>query len=71
MYVCICHAVTAADVRAAVEDGGARTAEAVAEATGASTGCGTCEDRLCALVGLLAADADRAADDLVASGSAA
>jgi bacterioferritin-associated ferredoxin len=65
VFVCICHAVTESDVRAAV-DAGDRTAEDVAERTSASTGCGTCTERLCAVV-----DALRPADQPVAAGSAA
>lgn len=49
MYVCICHAVTDHDVHAAVASGARSTAE-IGERTGAGTGCGTCADRLCAIV---------------------
>jgi bacterioferritin-associated ferredoxin len=51
VYACLCHAVTEDDVRAAVA-AGHRCVESVAAATGASTGCGGCTDRLCALVDL-------------------
>lgn len=49
MYVCICFAVRDADVAEAVQCG-AHCADSVAEATGASTGCGTCRETLCARV---------------------
>jgi bacterioferritin-associated ferredoxin len=45
MFTCICHAVTETEIIEAV-DNGADTVEAVAEATGASTGCGSCHDRV-------------------------
>ena len=51
MYVCLCHAVTDADVDAAVT-AGHHTPDAVAEQTGASTGCGTCHELLCSRVAL-------------------
>ncbi|MEI2726726.1 MAG: (2Fe-2S)-binding protein [Verrucomicrobiota bacterium] len=51
MYVCLCHAVTDADVDACVSDGH-DSVEAVAARTGASTGCGTCTELLCARVAL-------------------
>jgi bacterioferritin-associated ferredoxin len=41
VYVCYCHAVTAREVEAAVDDG-ATTVDAVGDETGAGTGCGTC-----------------------------
>lgn len=49
MYVCICHAVTERRVRAEVA-AGARTASEVGARTGAGTGCGSCRERLRALV---------------------
>jgi bacterioferritin-associated ferredoxin len=61
MFTCICHAVTEREIIEVV-DSGADTVDAVAYATGASTGCGTCHDRIeelieercgaCPLVGL-------------------
>ena len=45
MFTCICKAVTSDKVSAAI-DHGAATVEAVSEATGACTGCGTCRDRI-------------------------
>ncbi|MGY1747406.1 (2Fe-2S)-binding protein [Blastococcus sp. SYSU D00695] len=46
MFVCICHAVTETEL-AQVIDAGARTEEAVGDACGAGTGCGSCLDRIC------------------------
>jgi bacterioferritin-associated ferredoxin len=66
VYVCICHAVTDTDVRDAVARGD-RTADEVALTTGASTGCGTCRQRLCAVVDAVApADAPAAETAAVA-----
>ena len=45
MYACICHAVSETDVELAVL-GGADTIEAIGEATGAGTGCGSCHNEL-------------------------
>jgi bacterioferritin-associated ferredoxin len=45
LFACICRAVTSDEVTAAI-DGGAATVRAVAKATGASTRCGTCRDRI-------------------------
>ena len=45
MYICICAAITAADVLACCR-AGARTAEEVAERCGAGTGCGTCFEHI-------------------------
>jgi len=45
MYVCICARVRDCELRAAVR-AGAMTAEAVSDACGAGTGCGTCLDRI-------------------------
>lgn len=47
--VCFCGGVTVGDIKAAVE-AGATTLEAVQEATGASTHCGGCMDRVAELV---------------------
>ena len=49
MYACICHAVTSSEV-ADVVRGGASTEEAVGAACGAGTGCGSCLDRICAII---------------------
>jgi bacterioferritin-associated ferredoxin len=53
MYACICHAVTEAEVSEHIA-AGARTEEAVGDACGAGTGCGSCLDRICDM--LTAAD---------------
>jgi len=45
MYVCVCAAVTDAQVRACV-DAGACTVEEIGERCAAGTGCGSCLDRL-------------------------
>jgi bacterioferritin-associated ferredoxin len=49
MYACICHQVRERDVRAAIR-AGARTEESVGDACSAGTGCGSCLDRICALI---------------------
>lgn len=49
MYVCICHAVTDAEVASHVAAGAANE-EAVARACGAGTGCGSCVERICAMI---------------------
>ena len=41
MYVCICKAVTDADIREAV-DGGVRNLRQLSQRTGCSSGCGRC-----------------------------
>jgi NAD(P)H-nitrite reductase large subunit len=43
--ICFCGSVTAGDIKAAVEAGNT-TLEAVQEATGASTHCGGCADKV-------------------------
>lgn len=45
MYVCICAAVTEAQVRACI-DAGASTAQDIGDRCWAGTGCGSCLDRL-------------------------
>jgi bacterioferritin-associated ferredoxin len=50
VFACICRVVTTDEVSAAIDDGAA-TVEAVAHATGASTGCGTCRDRIGDMIG--------------------
>ncbi|NUR60547.1 MAG: hypothetical protein HOV87_18070 [Catenulispora sp.] len=49
MYACICHAVTTAEVDAAVALG-AETVKEVRQATGAGASCGTCVKRLSCLL---------------------
>lgn len=49
MYACICHAVTTAEVDAAVALG-ATTVKQVRQATGAGASCGTCVKRLSCLL---------------------
>lgn len=46
MYACICHAVTEAEVSEVIA-AGSSTEEAVGDACGAGTGCGSCLDRIC------------------------
>lgn len=50
MFACICRAVTCDEVTTAI-DGGAVTVTAVARATGACTGCGTCLERITGMIG--------------------
>jgi bacterioferritin-associated ferredoxin len=50
VYACICHAVTVAEVSTVIE-AGASTEEAVGDACGAGTGCGSCLDRICEMLG--------------------
>jgi bacterioferritin-associated ferredoxin len=50
VFTCICRAVTDDRVNAAI-DKGATTIEAVADATGAGTGCGSCQARIGDLIG--------------------
>jgi len=45
MYVCICARVRECELRAAIR-AGADTEQAVGDACGAGTGCGTCLDRV-------------------------
>ena len=49
MYVCICMAVTRDEFARAVADG-ARCVDSVGERCGAGTGCGSCHERLAALL---------------------
>ena len=49
MYACICHAVTTAEVDAAVALG-ATSVKQVRQATGAGAACGTCVKRLSCLL---------------------
>ena len=50
MFACICRAVTSDEVNAAIDEG-AGTLQAVAKATRACTSCGTCRDRIKAMLG--------------------
>jgi bacterioferritin-associated ferredoxin len=45
MYVCICAAVTEAELRNCIR-AGAATVDEVGDACGAGTGCGTCHERI-------------------------
>jgi bacterioferritin-associated ferredoxin len=68
VYACICHAVTVADVAAHVRDG-ADTVEAVGRACGAGTGCGSCRERIGAIImGARADDATAAIESLRRAG---
>ena len=49
MYACICLAVTTQEV-ADVVRAGAATEDAIAQACGAGTGCGSCLERICAII---------------------
>jgi bacterioferritin-associated ferredoxin len=49
MIVCHCHGVTDREIRASVQNG-ARTCADVADACGASTGCGGCESLVAEIV---------------------
>jgi bacterioferritin-associated ferredoxin len=50
VYVCVCHAVTDTEVAEHVA-AGAHTEEAVGKACRAGTSCGSCLDRICAIIG--------------------
>lgn len=50
MYVCLCHAVTERDIRAALAEG-VRTLEELAALTGCGTGCGCCRELARSLIG--------------------
>ncbi|GAA2045774.1 hypothetical protein GCM10009839_57420 [Catenulispora yoronensis] len=62
MYACICHAVTTAEIDAAVALG-AKSVKQVRKATGAGSACGTCVKRLSCLLA-----AARVADSAPAEG---
>ena len=49
MYACICLAVTTQEVVDVVR-AGAGTEQAVGDACGAGTGCGSCLDRICGII---------------------
>jgi bacterioferritin-associated ferredoxin len=55
MYVCVCHAVTEDDVRDHAASG-ACSAKAVRLACGMRPGCGSCVQRICALLDECAAE---------------
>ncbi|HEY2765553.1 MAG TPA: (2Fe-2S)-binding protein [Pseudonocardiaceae bacterium] len=55
MYVCICSAVTEAQVRLCIA-GGASTVEDVGAGCAAGTGCGSCLERIEAMLGLPGGD---------------
>ena len=68
MFACICRAVTTDQVSAAI-DGGAATVAAVAKATRACTGCGTCRDRIVGMISEHSGGCPRAAEHIaVAAG---
>ncbi|MGH3721049.1 MAG: (2Fe-2S)-binding protein [Pseudonocardiaceae bacterium] len=50
MYVCICRAVTEAQVRGCIADG-ACTVKDVVRSCEAGTGCGSCVEKIVALLG--------------------
>jgi bacterioferritin-associated ferredoxin len=49
VFVCICERVRECEVRAVILRG-ARTEEAVGDACGAGTNCGSCLDRICDMI---------------------
>jgi bacterioferritin-associated ferredoxin len=49
VYACICYAVTDVEVHEHIE-AGADSEEAVGDACGAGTGCGSCLDRICEMI---------------------
>ena len=51
MYVCICQAVTEAQVTRCIA-AGASTIDDVGERCGAGTGCGSCVERIAHLLGI-------------------
>ena len=53
MYVCICRAVTEAEVRGCIA-AGACTVEDVSDCCAAGTGCGSCVDKIAALIDICA-----------------
>lgn len=65
MYACVCVAVPVDEVVETVRDGAATVAQ-VARACGAGTGCGSCHDRLRALIEAHAAQARERVPALVA-----
>lgn len=59
MYVCMCFAVCDREIRSCAARG-ARTVEEIGDATGAGTGCGSCHERIDALLGAAHVTADLA-----------
>ena len=55
MYVCICARVRECELRTVIRRG-AHSEDAVGDACGAGTGCGTCLDRIDELIGEESAD---------------
>lgn len=49
MYVCVCHSVTEDDVRGRLSDGACSPRE-VRTMCGMRPGCGSCVQRICALI---------------------
>lgn len=49
MFVCICHAVTQTEVESEIE-AGAATEQEVGERCRAGTGCGSCVEKICAML---------------------
>ncbi|MGH8792181.1 MAG: (2Fe-2S)-binding protein [Stackebrandtia sp.] len=60
MYVCLCHRVCEREVRSCIK-AGAHTEDAVGDACDAGTGCGTCRERIAAMI-----EAEMPADQLAA-----
>lgn len=55
MYVCICWAVTEAQVRRCIAEG-ASTVEDVGDTCSAGTGCGSCHERIAGMLGVAPAE---------------
>jgi bacterioferritin-associated ferredoxin len=55
VYVCVCHAVSEAEVEASVH-AGATTVRAVGQYTRAGTSCGTCHDHIDEVIAACAAN---------------
>ena len=51
MYVCVCWAVTEAQVHGCIAEG-AGTVEDVGDRCAAGTGCGSCHERIAAMLGI-------------------
>ena len=49
MFVCICYAVTQTEVEAEISTG-ACTEQQIGERCGAGTGCGSCVEKICAIL---------------------
>ena len=59
MYICICNALTEADMRQAIRQDAADRPAAVFAACRCRAQCGTCVRTICVLLGRLDADQDR------------